>query len=324
MQFRPVSAWFPRSGWVCAVLLGLTLTAFAQDVATPAADAPVPADTPATKPLQIEADRPIVPFAITGSLRAVNAGRVSPFELLPVENARWIAALGAGTLDRDRNTGDMLMLAGRTFIRTTDPKTGVKLVEVTTPYKTPFAMAMMTPLNDGQVVFPRVYRLDNAEPGLLHTALENLAKDAGAPIGVIGWVEMPDVEGIAIKRAPIENEALTGSKKDQYLDTIQLKEKNVAFFAVVVPASLPRPSLNASLIGRLAMDFDPEQGKPAAALIHVHGALVDRPAPADYVSAPLIMDGLKQVKVEDILHLYGFSTIKRGMLMVYRIDYLAK
>jgi hypothetical protein len=291
----------------------------AAPAATPAATTPAPKP----KPLQVDADRPVVPFNIQGSLRTLNDGRVSPWGLFSVDNSRWVAGLGAGTLRSDLGVGEMLTLAGRTFIRTVDPKKGVKLVEVTKPYQSPFTMAILRPIN-AEAVFPRPYLLVNAEPGLLHTALENLAKDAGTAIGVIGWAEMPEVEGAALKRAPIDNESLTGSKKDDYLETIRAKDANVAFFAVVVPAVLPRPSLNASLIGKLAMDYDPAQGQPSAALIHVHAALIDQPVPQNYTSAPLLLDKLSQVGVKDICHLYGFSTIKKGMFLVYRINLLAE
>jgi hypothetical protein len=304
---------------LCVLCFGLAVAALAQEMAPAAPPAALPAES--AKPLQIEADRPIVPYQVFGSLTRVNGGQVSPWDLFPVDTSRWIAGLGTGTAGRHAAVGDTLTLAGRTFVRSTDPKMGVKVIELTKPYQGAFALAMVKPEGIHNV-FPRVYRVENTEPALLHTVLENLAKDAGTAIGIIGWTDMPEVEGIALKRAPIEDQSLTGSQKDAYLDTIRAKDANIAFFAVVVPAVLPRPSLNSVLIARHSMDYDVAQGQPSAALIHVHAALIDKAVPADYTTAPLILDGLRTVGVKDICHLYGFSTVKRGVFLVYRLDYL--
>lgn len=312
---------------LCALTLMLAVAAFADGAAPATAPATAPAATPAAppdaaKPLQIEADRPIVPYTIYGSLQLVNSGRISPWDFDTIDPSRWIAGLGTGSAGKDNATGDTLTLAGRTFIRSTDPKTGVKVVEVTKPYRSLFGLAMLKQSDNKKAVFPRVFRVDNTDPMLLHTILENLAKDAGTAIGVIGWADMPEAEGIALKRAPIYGESLTGSQKDAYLDAIHAKDASVAFFAVVVPAVLPRPSSNSVLIAKYSMDYDTSQGQPAAALLHVHAALIDTPVPSSYTTAPLILDGLHLVQVKDICHLYGFSTVKRGVFLVYRLDYL--
>lgn len=308
------------SVWLLCVL-ALAAAAFAEETA-PAAAPAAPAPVESTRPLQIEADRPIVPYAIIGSLARVNAGMVSPWDFLTVDSTKWIAGLGAGTIGKDNATGETLTLAGRTFIRSTDPKTGVKVVEVTRPYRAPFALAMLQQEECGKPVFPRVYRVENTDPALLHAILENLAKDAGTAIGVIGWTDSPEVEGTALKRAPTDDKSLTGSEKDAYLDAIKAKDASVAFFAVVVPATLPRPSSNSVLIAKYSMDYDTAQGVPSAALIHVHGALIDKPVPPNYTTAPLILEGIRQATVKDIGHLYGYTTVKRGVFMVYRLDYL--
>ncbi|HOF88474.1 MAG TPA: hypothetical protein PLZ36_10285 [Armatimonadota bacterium] len=306
-----VPAWL-----LCALCLGLATLAVAQEAA------PVEGTPAATvKPLQTEVDRPVAPYAVLGSMARLNGGHVSPWDLFTLDTSSWIAGLGAGTLAKDTGVGETLTLAGRTFIRSTDPKTGVKLVEVNKPYPGVYALAMLKPTDAGRV-FPRAYRVENAEPALLHSLLENLADDAGVAIGVIGWADMPEAEGIALKRAPIHDKSLTGSEKDAYLETVRATDAHVAFFAVVVPAVLPRPSLNSVLIARHSMEYDAAQGQPAAALVHAHGALIDRAVPADYMTAPLIMDSLRTVGVKDICHLYGFSTVKRGVFLVYRLDYL--
>lgn len=306
---------------VCVLALALAVMVCAQDTAP--TDAPVaPAPAASVKPLQIEADRPIVPYEIFGSLQRVNAGMVSPWDFLTVDSSAWIAGLGTGTIGKDNATGETLTLAGRTFIRSTDPKTGVKVVEVARPYRAPFALAMQKQPDGSQPVFPRVFRVENTDPALLHTILENLAKDAGTAIGVIGWTDSPEVEGNALKRAPTDDKSLTGSEKDQYLDTIRAKDASVAFFGVVVPATLSRPSSNSVLIAKYSMEYDTAQGQPSAALIHVHAALIDKPVPPNYSTAPLILEGIRQAAVKDICHLYGYTTVKRGVFLVYRLDYL--
>lgn len=294
---------FARFGWVCALSIGFTLAARAATLE----------ETPV--------DRPFVKVKVLGSLPQVNAGAVSPWDLLPLDTSHSIAALGHGTLGRYNATGEMLSFAGRTFIRAINPKTGaVQVVETRDPYQSPFAI-VLGPLagNSLEMVFPRTYRFTETEPQLLHTVLERLAVEVNGPIGVIGWAEMPEVEGAALKRAPVENEPLTSSNKDQYLEAMRARDAHVVFFAVVSPV-LALPPVTNTLLTAKAFDYTPEQGQPAAALVHIHAALVNEPTPMPCTTTPLLLEGLRAVTVNDICHLYGTSTVQRGVFMVFQLD----
>lgn len=276
----------------------------------------------------VEVDRPFATVHTTGSLSLVNAGQVSPWDLQDVDPSGMVGGLGTGTLKKYYAAGEMLSFFGRTFIRTTDPKAGVKVVEVNAPFRTPFSL-MIKPvpgqikLSTGELaeVFPRTYRLIGNEPRLLHSVLEKLAVDANSPIAVVGWTKMPEVDGTAMKRAPIGDQPLTGEKKPEILDDIRVTDANVVFFAVVSPMLAISTPANTVLMGQ-AFDYDPEQGVPAAALIHVHGALVNEPLPIpEAITAPIMIDQLQTVTVNDILHVYGTSSISQGAFLVYRLQY---
>ncbi len=335
-----------RFGWMCAFLLGISIALWADDAATPAT-ATTPAPTAASAPLTpqvlplvppiiwskpTEMDMPIVPVRSVGSLELLNSGQVGPWDMLPFDTSGLAGALGAGSIKKTRSTGEMLYLtttttgemlnfAGRTFVRSTDPKTGVKVVELAdTTFRTPFAMgAEAAPL-----VFPRVYRLAGTEPRLLHSVLEEIGIWAGYPVGVLGWVKMPEVHGLALKRAPIDNEPLTGAKRDDYVEQLKATDANVVFFAIVIPGVLPHPSVNAYLLSKAAIDFDEDSGNTSTTLIHVHGALVAEDVPGDYTSSPMILNRLRKVTVKDIMHVEGTSSVTAGTLMVYRLNFLAK
>ena len=276
----------------------------------------------------IEVDRPFATVHTTGSLPLVNAGQVSPWDLQDVDPAGMVGGLGTGTLKKYFATGEMLSFFGRTFIRTTDPKTGAKVVEVDAPFRTPFSL-MIKPvpgqmkLSTGELaeVFPRTYRLIGSEPRLLHSVLEKLAIEANSPIAVVGWAKMPEVDGAAMKKAPIGDQPLTGEKKADILDDIRATDAHVVFFAVVSPMLAISTPANTVLMGQ-AFDYDPEQGLPAAALIHVHGALVNEPLPIpEAITAPIMIDRLQTVTVNDILHVYGTSSVSQGAFLVYRLQY---
>ena len=314
-------------GSLCLFVLGLGLSGMA---VAPASSELKPASV----------DRPLVPVAIIGSLERVNQGAVSPWDLTTVDMNGTIGGLGAGTIGPYRAIGEMLSFAGRTFIRSTDPKTGVKVVEVTEPFaspfallvaapKTPYARIMATELKFPFILktngkednaFPRAYRLTGKEePVLLHAILEKLAVEVRSPIAVLGWVEAPSVEGTALKKAPINDESLTGSEKDAYLDTIKATDEHLVFFAIVSPV-LPISTVSNDYLAKTIFDYNPEQGQPAAALIHVHGALVNEAAPGLFATAPLVLSGLSKVTVKDICHVYGTSTVRQGFFLVYRLD----
>lgn len=261
-------------------------------------------------------DRPLVTPVLAGNLTVVNAGEATAFKCAPIDARTMVGALGLATMKKDRALGDMISFAGRTFIRSTDPKTGVKIIETPGPFLAPFYLG----IPDGQTVFPRVVRIDAAEPQLLHAMLEEMAKAAQSPIAVLGWVDAPDVNGIALKRAPIEGDSLNGSNKNDYLDTISQRTAHLVFVAVVVPPMTVNTVSNYRF-SRVLFDFDTTQGQPAAALIHVHGALVAQAAPPDFATAPLMLKSLQDVTVSDVLHVYGSSTIQRGTAIVYRLQY---
>lgn len=276
----------------------------------------------------VEVDRPFASVHTTGSLQLVNAGQVSPWDLQGIDPAGMVGGLGTGTLKKFNTAGEMLSFFGRTFIRTTNPKGGVKVVEVNAPFRSPFSL-MIKPL-PGQAklptgemaeVFPRTYRLTSNEPQLLHTVLEKLAVEADSPIAVIGWAEMPEVDGSALKKAPIGDQPLNGEKKAELLDDIRAQNAHVVFFAVISPMLAISKPANTVLMGQ-AFDYDPEQGQPAAALIHVHGALVNEPLPIpDAITAPIMIERLQTVTVNDILHVYGTSSVTKAAFLVYRLEY---
>ena len=341
-----------RFGSLCLLAVGFGLAArSAEPAANTNPTAPLPS-LPSPKPvvttvkpfIYSAVDRPIVATSVIGSLQQLNMGQVSPWDLSMIDTTGMIGGLGAGTLGKYAGIGDMLSFAGRTFIRSTNPKTGVQVVEVTKPFKSPFAILVANPptltldnttqatvpllgkmaprsTKDLKAAFPRVYRVvAGAEPQLLHSVLEKLANEVQCPIAVLGWAEMPTVEGIALKKSPIDDQSLTGSQKDQYLDTIKTTDANLVFFAVVSPVMYAGTVEN-TLFEQGAFDYNPDQGVPAAALIHVHGALVNEAPPEMFETSPLMLNKLKTVTVKDILHVYGTSLIKSGVLQVFRLKY---
>ena len=281
-----------------------------------------------------EVDRPYALVNTVGSLERLNAGQVSPWDFKTINPANTLGGFGAGTINVSTGmlkkysmTGEMLSFCGRTFIRITDPTGAPKVMEMTGAFSSPFALTLTEfkdPKRPGKLfeeVFPRTYRLLGNEPQLLHSVLENLAIEGNSPIAVVGWAEMPRVDGIALKKAPGGDQLLYGDRKDEYLESIQATDAHLVFFAVVSPMLPIQPLANA-ILATQAFDLNPDQGQPAAALIHAHGALVNEAVPCQtVVTSPILLDGLKRVTVNDILHVYGTSSIKNGAFIVYRLRY---
>lgn len=326
-----------RLGWACALIVGLALGAWAQGEA---AEAPAPTPAPTTapepvlepgppaaapkpvpaKPLLLpELDRPPAPLVISGSLQRVNAGNVMTWNFLSTDLSKDFAALGTGTNGKDMATGDLISFGGRTFIRAVDPKGGpTQVVEVKGAFRSAFVLSIPTV---NEPVPPRVCRLELAEPQLLHTVLEQLGVEAQSPLAVLGWVDMPDLQGLAIKKAPVYCEGLMGDKKDNYLETIQANDAHIVFFAVVSPV-LAKQNVAAYVLTQKAYDVDPTLGQVSGSLIHAHGALVAEAPPTDFTAKPGIMRALNTVTVKDVMQVLGTSSVKRGTLMVYRITEL--
>lgn len=256
-----------------------------------------------------EVDRPLRPLYLMGSLAAVNSGQMAPWGWTKLNPGGLAGSLGFGTTGTIGEMGEMVSFAGRSFIRTVTPE-GVKVVEAKAPFRTPFAASVLA---DGDI-FPRAYRMDADEPMLLHSMLEKLAIDAKSPIAVVGWVTMAQAEGTALKRAPVNGEAPVG---ENAVDTISVNDVQVAFYAVVIPP-VTRPDAERTRLAALTMDA-PEIAADAAKM-HVHGAIVEEAAPADYLTSPLILDGLRNVHVKDVFHVSATSTVKRGVALIYRLQ----
>jgi len=283
-----------RAGWVCTLVLGLGLAAcsFA------------------------EVDRPKIPVTITGDAKLVDAYKVSPWDYKSLDLSGSIGALGVGTMGKYVASGDMLSFTGRTFIRTTDPKAGIQVIELSKeqPFRSPFSVSIYAK----DFVFPRVYRLNATEPKLLYSVLEQLATESKGPVAVLGWVDMPEVDGTALKRAPLADAEL-GADKNNYAETLQVHDAHVVFFAVVVPP-MKLPSKAAIALTETAFGTLPEKGAAPTTLIHVHAALVQEAAPINYETSPLIIEKMHEVTVKDILQIEGASSIQKGSLLVYRMN----
>ncbi|HEY3416511.1 MAG TPA: hypothetical protein VGM23_06480, partial [Armatimonadota bacterium] len=291
---------YMRAAWVCALAAGVIFPACAQTPDTlPGPTSLQPAQPASTWTKGIGVDRPLLKMDLVGNIQRVNAGQVSPWDYRKKETRYLECALGLATLNptpvnsyrRYDSVGTMVTFAGRTFIKTNDPKSEMKIIEAPNFFYTPFCLSVNTIPDD---IFPRPYRLTCTEPRLLHSILEELANDAGCPIGVLAWVEMPEVNGVSFKRAPSENESLLGEKRGDYLDTLKSNDASVIFFGAVTPV-MKRPSLNATMIAEKALGLDRGQGVPASALILVHGATVAEALPQDYTTRPIMVTDFRDL-----------------------------
>ncbi|MHB9026035.1 MAG: hypothetical protein ACYC7E_17995 [Armatimonadota bacterium] len=322
IRFVPTSLCL-RAAWLCALAAGVIFPANAQTPET--LPGPASVQLPAsTWSKGIGIDRPLLNMDLVGTIQRVNAGQISPWDYQTKNSSNLECALGLGMVPTMLNNwrkfdtvGTMVTFAGRTFIKTNDSKAETRVLEVSKSFQTPFCLSVGTIPND---IFPRPYRLTCTEPRLLHSVLEELANDAGSPIGVLAWVEMPEVNGVSFQRAPSEGESLLGEKRGDYLETVKANDASVVFFGAVSPV-MQRPSLNATMIAERALGLDLEQGIPASALILVHGATIAEPLPLDYNTRPILATDFRKVTVKDVMQIQGTSTVKRGIFFVFRLNY---
>ncbi|MCG3181721.1 MAG: hypothetical protein BIFFINMI_04120 [Phycisphaerae bacterium] len=235
---------------------------------------------------------------VVGDVQDVLAGRCTPDKFHLLDRLNVTAALGAGSPGNLADTGEMLMIYGRVFTRSTDAATGYATREIEDDIRTPFALAVPWEARGTG----RPIAIDG------ETTLADLMTRRVRQGAVIALVKARRLETSAIKRAPIYGEAIQGpGMREKYFHpTRTLEDRWVLLMGVAVdPAEARGDAAAEAVLGRGYYVNLADKAQDAGAgrvQYHVHGwVLKARPAGRG------LAEMARSAKVEEVAHLLGQS-----------------
>jgi hypothetical protein len=297
------------------------LPAFAQDAEVPPAPVlpavPVVKETPLiTLNKNVGYNCPVVDGICNGQAVNVNNGDIEMFSLVPVNENNLVVNMGYGTIVSRENIGELFSFAGRNYIRETSIDGAPKLLSTYQTVRTPLSVGVY----NREVVSPRVFRISYSNPVLLQALMNKVVQDIKEPVVVLGWVDMPEMNGEALKKAPIDKVSLNGDKRGEYIEAVNGQNVRVIFSALAIPDK-PKQSITASLFLDKIFNINPTMKSNVAqsnTVIFAKAAITEDKIPDNYYTSPLVLSKMNAANVKDICTLLPTSTISKGILIFYQ------
>ncbi|MEI6520802.1 MAG: hypothetical protein WCO98_12305 [bacterium] len=259
---------------------------------------------------------PVVDGLCNGQITNINNGTIEMFSLMPVEDKNLVVNIGYGTVISRENIGELFSFAGRNYIRQTSPDAAPKLISTYQNVRTPLSVG----LYNHSIISPRVFRVSYSNPVLLQALMNKAVQDINEPVMVLGWVDMPEMNGEALKKAPIDGVSLNGDKRGDYIESVSGQNLRVIFSALAVPDK-PKQSISSALFLDKIFNVNPQlKGNPGQTntVIFAKAAITEDPIPDNYNTSPLVLSKMNVANVKDICTLLPTSTISKGILIFYQ------
>lgn len=315
MKFRSILSSLILSAAICV----FALPAFADNVALPA---PVPESVQPKEASVITLNNntgvvcPVIEGLCNGQINNITNGTIEMFSLVSVDEKDLVLNFGYGTIVSRENIGELFSFAGRNYIRETSPNAPPKLLSTYQNIRTPLSVGVY----NGSVISPRVFRVSYSNPVLLQALLNKAVQDIQEPVMVLGWVDMPEMNGEALKKAPIDGVSLNGDKRGEYIEAVNGQNLRVIFAALAVP-NKAKQSISSALFLDKVFNVNPVLKNSEVqnnTVVFAKAAITEDPIPGNYNTSPLVLAKMNVANVKDICNLLPTSTISKGILIFYQ------
>ncbi len=318
MKFRLLFKSLICGAVICISALSTTAATVSTPVVTPALPAPVQPVAPSVITLskKIDVTCPVVEGLCNGQMANVSNGTIEMFSLVPVDDKNLVVNFGYGTVQSRENIGELFSFAGRNYIREVAPDATVRLLSTYQTIRTPLSVG----LYNSSVISPRVFRVNYSNPVLLQALMNKAVQDIKEPVMVLGWVDMPEMNGEALKKAPIDGVSLNGDKRSEYIESVSGQNMRVIFSALAVPAKAIQ-SISSALFLDKIFSINPtlkNNVDQPNTVIFAKAAITEDQIPDNYNTSPLVLAKLNSANVKDICTLLPTSTISKGILIFYQ------
>ncbi len=257
---------------------------------------------------------------LLGEVQHVLAGDLGSAMYLDEDVSHVALALGAGALGSIDRTGELLVMAGKAYIKPSDPTTNYKL-ETSSRIMTPFCFGVEEGAKPAAM-----YVLENKEKEgyRISRLYDALSRDQERLFAVFGVVQFREIQLTAIKLAPIYGETITAPENAQkYFHTLAPIKDRVAIFVGVVnnPNRDPQTTYNATMENRIFY-VNPADEATSELRSHTHVLITSSStyAPSHLDSDEELLGLAQTFPIVDVGHLLTQSTLQRAAIVVYSID----
>jgi lysophospholipase L1-like esterase len=257
---------------------------------------------------------------VIGDINSVLTGTVKRSQFQQQVPADILFSAGGGTFSEPEGTGEMLTLAGTSFVKSLDAAKGYKTESSTAILKSPFSFGLLR----GSAA-KEILRMQSAEGVSMEQVLRALSARYGRVFAVFGIGKFSFLTTTAIKRAPIYGEPISAPEhRANYFHPVDsLNNQSGIFFGIVINTEKPQPPGYADSLERKAVYINYADNNPVGTgqlQSHTHVLIsTDARALPSATTPDEVLRGAQSYPVNDIRHLLTQSVLTDGLLMVYDV-----
>ncbi len=261
---------------------------------------------------------------VLGDVAGILNGTVTRESLVRVRLSDIALSLGAGSFSDEREVGDMMVVGGKAYVKSTNPFRSFRTESQSHLLFSPFSIG----LKQGELP-DAIYRVrcvgtssSGESPCSVSALYEELSAAYPKGFAVLGLGGFGYLKGSALKAAPIQGEKITAANAAKYMHPSDvLRDKKAVFFGVVVGAEND-PEFSAELLSR-AFYQNPADTGGSLLKSHSHFIVSDLvgelPAPT---TADEFLTRAKAAKLTECRHLLTQSKLQEAVLLVYDLKSL--
>jgi hypothetical protein len=257
---------------------------------------------------------------LLGEVQHVLAGDLTSAMYFDEDVSHVAFALGAGALGSIDRTGELIVIAGKAYIKPSDSTTNYRL-EASSRIMTPFCFGV-----EEGVKPTAMYVLENKdkEEYRISQLYNVLSSDHGRLFAVFGVAQFREIELTAIKLAPIYGELITDPENTRkYFHTLApIKDRVAIFFGVVNNLNgEAQMTYNATMENRVFY-VNPAEEATSELRSHTHVLITSASTytPSHLDSDEELLGLVQTFSIIDAGHLLTQSTLQRAVIIVYSID----
>lgn len=256
---------------------------------------------------------------VVGDVRQVLAGSLQAKDFKAVPLKGLLFALGAGSIDNIEDTGEMLAVGGKGYVKTSDELLGFPVQAAKEKINTPFAIGIKNNKGPGAV-----YYLKSPEGLTVSELYGYLLSKAKGRAGIIIYGHWRSLATTAIKRAPIYNQPIMQEpNRTQYFHPQEFLWDRMALACGLAVAKDSVTLTERLYVERMFyVNFaDARPGNPDI-LDHTHILLLgeNRGRPPVEEDLKALLSG-KGPPSPDVRHLLSQSTLYEGIIYLYPLEY---
>jgi hypothetical protein len=259
-------------------------------------------------------------FFVVGDVRRVLNGDLTASSYFNQSTSNVFAAFGAGAFGSVTRTGEMLVLDGKAYVKSSDRATNYGM-GVSNEVMTPFSVGMARGVTPAAV-----YVLDsNGEKKYtVDLIYQTLSEKHGRLFAVFGIGQFTEIGLSAIKMAPLYGDSLLDpANKAKYFHNLSPIISRVGIFFGVVnnPSKEPPVGYDTNIEDRIFY-VNPNDRGSQAIQSHTH-ILITANQTIDYgttYSAGTILSMARSLPIVDVYHLLTQSLMKKAIVAVYDLS----